>query len=323
MRLSAWRHLSENDKLPISTSQRETMPSPVFHTIGLIGKFGDPHVADTLNQIAAHLRQRELRVLLDESSARLIPDNGLEVASRTTIGEQCDLAIIMGGDGTMLNAARSLVNYEVPILGVNLGRLGFLADVSPGEIPHSLDRVLAGQFREAHRSLLHAQVIHEGRIASETDALNDVVVHKREVARMIEVDTFLDGRFVNTYRADGLIISTPTGSTAYALAGGGPIIHPGLEAVVLVPICPHTLTHRPIVVKADCVIEVVLNAANSTQTQITCDGQVSLAIEPGDRIVIRKKDRKVRLIHPVNHDYFKLLRAKLRWGLGPDASTFP
>jgi hypothetical protein len=221
MRLSAWRHLSENDKLPISTSQRETMPSPVFHTIGLIGKFGDPHVADTLNQIAAHLRQRELRVLLDESSARLIPDNGLEVASRTTIGEQCDLAIIMGGDGTMLNAARSLVNYEVPILGVNLGRLGFLADVSPGEIPHSLDRVLAGQFREAHRSLLHAQVIHEGRIASETDALNDVVVHKREVARMIEVDTFLDGRFVNTYRADGLIISTPTGSTAYALAGGG------------------------------------------------------------------------------------------------------
>lgn len=228
----------------------------------------------------------------------------------------------MGGDGTMLNAARSLVNYEVPILGVNLGRLGFLADVSPSEIPHSLDQVLAGQFREARRSLLHAQVLHGGHVASETDALNDVVIHKREVARMIEVDTFLDGRFLNAYRADGLIISTPTGSTAYALAGGGPIIHPGLEAVVLVPICPHTLTHRPIVVKADSVIEVVLNAANTTQTQITCDGQVSLAIEPGDRIVIRKKDRKVRLIHPVNHDYFELLRAKLRWGLSPEASPF-
>ena len=298
------------------------MSTPVFHTIGLIGKFGDPHVAETLNQIAAHLRQRQLRVLLDESSARLIPDNGLEVASRATIGEQCDLAIIMGGDGTMLNAARSLVNYEVPILGVNLGRLGFLADVSPSEIPHSLDQVLAGQFREARRSLLHAQVLHGGHVASETDALNDVVIHKREVARMIEVDTFLDGRFLNAYRADGLIISTPTGSTAYALAGGGPIIHPGLEAVVLVPICPHTLTHRPIVVKADSVIEVVLNAANTTQTQITCDGQVSLAIEPGDRIVIRKKDRKVRLIHPISHDYFELLRAKLRWGLSPEASPF-
>lgn len=298
------------------------MSTAAFQTIGLIGKFGDPNVADTLNQIALHLLQRQLQVLLDESSARLIPDNGLEIASRAAIGERCDLAIVMGGDGTMLNAARSLVDYEVPILGVNLGRLGFLADVSPGEIPHSLDAVLNGHFREARRSLLHAQVVHEGHVAGEADALNDVVIHKREVARMIEVDTLLDGRFLNAYRADGLIISTPTGSTAYALAGGGPIIHPGLEAVVLVPICPHTLSHRPIVVKADSVIEVALNAANTTQTQVTCDGQISLALEPGDRIVIRKKDRKVRLIHPTNHDYFKLLRAKLSWGLSPEASPF-
>jgi NAD+ kinase len=164
--------------------------------------------------------------------------------------------------------------------------------------------------------------MHEGQVASEADALNDVVVHKREVARIIEVDAFVDGRFLNAYWADGLIISTPTGSTAYALASGGPIIHPGLEAVVLVPICPHTLTNRPIVVKADSVIEVELKATNTTDTLVTCDGQISLAIEPGDRIVIRKKDRKVRLIHPVNHDYFKLLRAKLRWGLGPEASPF-
>jgi NAD+ kinase len=214
-------------------------------------------------------------VLLDESSARLIPDNGLEVASRAAIGEQCDLAIVMGGDGTMLNAARSLVNYEVPILGVNLGRLGFLADVSPSEIPHSLD---AGAERPISRGPPLAAPRPGGacgHVTGEADALNDVVIHKREVARMIEVDTFLDGRFLNAYRADGLIISTPTGSTAYALAGGGPIIHPALEAVVLVPICPHTLTHRPIVVKADSVIEVVLNAANTTQTQVTCDGQVS------------------------------------------------
>lgn len=298
------------------------MPTPVFHTIGLIGKFGDPNVAGTLNQIATHLLRRQLRVLLDDSSARLMPNNSLEIASRTTIGEQCDLAIVMGGDGTLLNAARSLVDYEVPILGVNLGRLGFLADVSPSELPYSLDAVLNGQFREARRLLLHAQVMHGDRVTGEADALNDVVVHKREVARMIEVDTFIDGRFLNAYRADGLIISTPTGSTAYALAGGGPIIHPGLEAVVLVPICPHTLTHRPIVVKAESVIEVALNAANSTQTQVTCDGQISLALEPGDHIVIRKKDRKARLVHPLNHDYYKLLRAKLSWGLNPDASPF-
>ena len=298
------------------------MPIPVFHTIGLIGKFGDPNVAGALNQIAAHLLQRQLRVLLDESSAQLIPDSGLEVASRAAIGKQCDLVVVMGGDGTMLNAARSLVDYDMPILGVNLGRLGFLADVSPSEIPHRLDGVLNGQFREARRLLLYAQVMRDGCMIGEADALNDVVIHKRDVARMIDVETFLDGRFLNTYRADGLIISTPTGSTAYALAGGGPIIYPGLEAVVLVPICPHTLTHRPIVVGADNVIEVVLNAANTINTQVTCDGQVSLPLERGDQIVIRKKERKVRLIHPINHDYFKLLRAKLRWGLSPEASPF-
>ena len=156
------------------------MSTLVFHTIGLIGKFGDPNVADTLNQIALHLRQRQVRVMVDESSARLIPDNGLEIASRAMIGEQCDLAIVMGGDGTMLNAARSLVDYEVPILGVNLGRLGFLADVSPSEIPHSLDAVLNGHFREARRSLLHAQVVRADRVTGEADALNDVVVHKRK-----------------------------------------------------------------------------------------------------------------------------------------------
>lgn len=299
------------------------MSTLAFHTIGLISKFGDPTGAGTLNQIAAYLRQRQLRVLLDESSARLMPDNGLETASRAVIGEQCDLVVVMGGDGTMLNAARSLVDYEVPILGVNLGRLGFLADVSPSELPHRLEAVLQGHFREARRSLLHAQVLREDQVTAEADALNEVVVHKREVARMIEVDAFLDGRFLNAYRADGLIISTPTGSTAYALAGGGPIIHPGLEAVVLVPICPHTLTHRPIVVKADSVIEVVLNSANTTEAQITCDGQVSLAIEPGDHIVIRKKSRKVRLVHPLNHDYFELLRAKLNWGLRPEATPSP
>jgi NAD+ kinase len=298
------------------------MSTLAFHTIGLISKFGDPTGAGTLNQIAAYLRQRQLRVLLDESSAHLMLDDSLEIASRAMLGEQCDLVVVMGGDGTMLNAARSLVDYEVPILGVNLGRLGFLADVSPSEIPHRLEAVLQGHFREARRSLLHAQALREDQVTGEADALNDVVIHKREVARMIEVDAFLDGRFLNAYRADGLIISTPTGSTAYALAGGGPIIHPGLEAVVLVPICPHTLTHRPIVVKADSVIEVVLNSANTTEAQITCDGQVSLAIEPGDRVLIRKKNRKVRLVHPLNHDYFELLRAKLNWGLRPEATPF-
>lgn len=292
--------------------------SYIFNTIGVIGKFGDPSVADTLNQLTAFLRRRQLRVLFDEESARLIPPNGLEVANRRTIGRQCDLAIVVGGDGTLLNAARSLVDFQVPLLGVNLGRLGFLTDVSPSEIDELLEEILSGQFREDQRLLLHAEVVRNGRAVTQADALNDVVVHKRDVARMIEVDAFLDGQFLNAYRADGLIISTPTGSTAYSLAGGGPIIHPDLETVVLVPICPHTLTHRPIVVSAHREIELLVNESNTTHTQVTCDGQISLAIKPGDRIVIRKKRRKLRLIHPTSHDYLEILRVKLRWGMRPE-----
>jgi len=297
------------------------MPT-LFSTIGLIGKYGDPSVADTLTQIATFLRRRNLRVFLDDETAKLVPPNGLETASRRFIGRQCDLAIVVGGDGTLLNAARSLVDFRVPILGVNLGRLGFLADVSPEEIPHSLDDILAGNFREEMRSLLHAEVFRDGRAVTQANALNDVVIHKREVARMIEIDTFVDGQFLNAYRADGLIISTPTGSTAYALSGGGPILHPSLEAVVLVPICPHSLTDRPIVIGADSEIEVSLNGISTTQTQVTCDGQISLGLNPGDHVIIRKKRRKLRLIHPTNHDYFQLLRAKLNWGTVLEGSPF-
>ncbi len=295
----------------------------IFSTIGLIGKYGDPSVAAALaQQIAACLQRRKLQVLLDESSAGLIPTDGLEVADRDALGQRCDLVIVLGGDGTILNAARSLVDFQVPVLGVNLGRLGFLAAVSPGEVSASLEAILCGQLREEERSLLHADILRAGQVIPLADALNDVVVHKRDVARMIEVNTYIDGQFLNAYRADGLIISTPTGSTAYALSGGGPIIHPTLETVLLVPICPHSLTHRPIVLSANSEIEIALSAANDTQTQVTCDGQISLPIEAADRIVIRKKQCRLRLIHPANHDYFRLLRAKLNWGAYPDISPF-
>ena len=294
----------------------------VFNTIGLIGKFADTNVAGSLLQIAGHLRRCRIRVLLDEATAKLIPLEGVEVANRNTIGEQSDLAIVVGGDGTLLNAARSLVDFQVPLVGVNLGRLGFLADVLPNEIPHRLEEILSGQFREDERSLLQAELIHDGQTIRRADALNDVVVHKRDVARMLEIDTFLNQQFLNAYRADGLIIATPTGSTAYALSGGGPIIHPALETVLLVPICPHTLTHRPIVVGADNEIEILVNEANTTHSQMTCDGQISMAMQGGDRIVIRKRHPKLKLIHPTNHDYLELLRAKLRWGVTPEGMPF-
>lgn len=294
------------------------MSKPVFQTIGLISKFGAPNVTVPLNRIISYLLSRQIRVLLDENSAELIVNSDLEIANISTIGTQCDLVIITGGDGTMLNAARSLVEYEVPILGINLGRLGFLADISPEKITKSLDEIIYGYFCEAQRSLLKTVILQEGQVAGESTALNDIVVHRRDAARMIEIDAFLDGYFLNTYRADGLIISTPTGSTAYALAGGGPIMHPGLEAVVLVPICPHTLTHRPIVVRNDSTIEIVLHTTNTTQTQVTSDGQISICVEPGARINIRKSERKIKFVHPVDYDYFELLRAKLGWGLKPD-----
>jgi NAD+ kinase len=291
----------------------------IFNTIGLIGKYGNPTEAGAITeQIAMCLRRRHLRVLLDDSLAKLTPSNSFEVVSRATMGQQCDLAIVLGGDGTLLNAARSLVDFQVPLLGINLGRLGFLAAVSPSEIPHSLEEILRGAFREETRSLLHVAINRDDEIVAQSDALNDVVVHKRDVARMVEVDTYVNGQFLNVYRADGLIIATPTGSTAYALSGGGPIVHPALETVVLVPICPHSLTHRPIVLGADSEITVLLNVSNTTSTQVTCDGQISLPMEPGDRVVIGKKPSKLKLIHPNNHNYFQLLRAKLGWGAHPE-----
>ena len=290
----------------------------IFNTIGLIGKFADPGVEETLGNLIGFLRRRDLRILFDESSAELIHPRGLEVANRRTIGRQCDLAIVVGGDGTLLNTARTLVDFHVPILGVNLGRLGFLVDVSPAEIDQELDEILTGRYSEDRRSLLHAEILRDRQPVTQADALNDVVVHKSEVARMIEVEAFLDGRFITAYRADGLIISTPTGSTAYALSSGGPIIHPSLETILLVPICPHTLTQRPLLLSAEGAVELHVGTGNTTEMLVTCDGQVSLEIRPGDRVRIRQKRRKLRLIHPVSHDYFQILRAKLHWGMRPE-----
>ena len=285
-----------------------------FETIGLIGKFGDPGVADSLHALGEHLHAHHRTVLLDEATAEVVPDCGLETVSREELGERCDLAIVIGGDGTLLNAARSLAAYDVALLGVNLGRLGFLTDISPAEMEQRLAEILAGEYMEEERFLLHCSILREGEHISESEAFNDVVVHKWDVARMIEVESYIDGQFVNTTRSDGLIVSSPTGSTAYALSGGGPILHPTLNAMVLVPICPHTMTNRPLVVDGDSTIELVVSAKGQPHSQVTCDGQINLGLFCGDRIVIRKKDRLVRLIHPVGHNHYEILRAKLSWG---------
>ena len=285
-----------------------------FQSVGLIGKYGDQTVGDTLTTLAAYLKTRDLTVMLDAATAEVWPDHGLETVSRETLGERSDLAVVVGGDGTLLNAARSLAPHNTAILGINQGRLGFLTDISPAEMEQRLDEIFSGQYEEEDRFMLRCSIVRDGEHISESEAFNDVVIHKWDVARMIELDTYVNGRFVYTLRSDGLIVSSPTGSTAYALSGGGPILEPSLNATVLVPICPHTMSNRPIVVHGDSEVELVVKGTPLSHAQVTCDGQINLGLVHGDRIHIRKAAHMVRLIHPVGHDHFHILREKLNWG---------
>ena len=285
-----------------------------FNRIGLIGKFADTTVETTVLALSRILSERGCEVFLERETARNMSENDLEVISRHEIGKRCDLAVTIGGDGTLLDAARGLVDYEVPLLGINLGRLGFLVDISPNEMSERIDEILDGDFEEEQRILLNTVIEHGDKPASESDAFNDVVVHKWEVARMIETETYINGKFLNSMRSDGLIVSTPTGSTAYALSGGGPILEPDIDAMVLVPICPHTMSYRPIVISGDSKIEIIVKENQNSHAQVTCDGQINLGVVSGDKISIRKKEKVVRLIHPRQHNHYEILRAKLHWG---------
>ena len=289
----------------------------MFESIGLISKPGDAKVADTLERLVRFLEQRATCPVLDGTSAAYLPGRGETVATRQELGRRCDLAIVIGGDGTFLGAARSLAGYEVALLGINLGRLGFLADIMPDDIVARVGEILDGSFDEERRLMIEAAVDRAGKVVARFDALNEVTAHKAELARLLEFETYIDGHLVYNQRSDGLIVSTPTGSTAYALSGGGPILHPNLDAIVLVPICPHALGSRPIVVHAASEIEIRMEASNNPLAHITCDGQSSMELVHGDRIRIRRKTSSVRLIHPAGHDHYATLRAKLHWAREP------
>lgn len=283
-----------------------------FQTIGLIGKLEAPIPKEMLLQLNQFLQSNGQKVLLEESTGSKIPGHGMEVASLDQIGCVCDLAIVVGGDGTLLHTARSLADYHVPLVGVNLGRLGFLVDISPSEMLVKLSQIFSGHYLEDRRFLLHAEIN-----GSTSTALNDVVIHKWNTARMIEFETYIDGYFVDAQRSDGMIISTPTGSTAYALSGGGPLLMPELNATLMVPICPHTLSNRPLVVAGESLIEVfVAGKTDLDQVRVTCDGQTSLPVQR-KAIRIRKHHCPLRLIHPPGHDHFKILRRKLSWSGHP------
>ncbi len=285
-----------------------------FNIVGLIGKYGDPGVTETILELYKILEQRQCRLLIEDNTARHLPSSDYEVADLKELGERCDLAITVGGDGTLLNAARNLIESNVPLLGINLGRLGFLVDISPDEMAERINEILNGKYEEEQRMLLTTVIDHHEGPASQSDAFNDVVVHKWEVARMIETETYINGRFLNSMRSDGLIISTPTGSTAYALSAGGPILEPDMDAMIIVPICPHTMSYRPIVVDGDSEIEILVKEYPHSHAQVTCDGQINLGVISGDRIRISKKNKFVRLIHPCKHNHYEILRRKLHWG---------
>ena len=287
-----------------------------FQRIGIIIKPGDEHLREVLGNLLPFLQSKGSQLYFDES----VGANGLNeepVLSRAALAEQSEAIIVIGGDGTLLNAARTIVKYDVPLIGVNIGRLGFLVDVSPDEMTTQLDAMLDGQYYLEERTLLQAGVYRQSKLLTESLALNDVVLHIRDAVRMIEFETRINGQLVHLQHADGIVVSTPTGSTAYSLSGGGPILHPGLDATVLVPICPHTLSNRPIVVSSESKIEIQLMPHNRTHAQVAFDGQANFDVEPEDIISINKHTKKLQLIHPESYDYFHILRKKLRWSEQP------
>ena len=291
------------------------MAFPV-RTCALVGRFADPRIAESLGTLLPHLANLGVRVLVSEEAELDVAAAGVTRVPEGEIGERAELVIAIGGDGTLLYAARLVAGRAVPIIGVNRGRLGFLTDVMPQDMLPSVDAALAGKLAEDQRPLLKARLHGARASAAQAFALNDVVMQKHDTGRTLDFETRIDGAFVNTHDGDGIIIASPTGSTAYALSCGGPIIEPHLPALVIVPICAHTLSDRPIVVAATSVIEVALLERPDTHAHVTCDGMMLGAIFPGDRLEITTAAERVTLLHPPGHDYYKLLRSKLHWGRG-------
>jgi NAD+ kinase len=285
-----------------------------FKTIGLIGKPNHQGANATITALHQYLTENKYKVLVESPVASSIAIDNITTCSLTDIGEQADLAIVVGGDGYMLGAARVLACFNIGVIGVNRGNLGFLTDLSPDDIIKPLEQILAGKSRSEQRFIIEAEVYRHGKLKSSNSAVNEAVLHAGKVASMIEFEVYIDDSFMFSQRSDGLIISTPTGSTAYSMSAGGPILTPGLNALSLVPMFPHTLTSRPIVVDGDSKIKLILANENQESLQISCDGHVILAVMPGDEVIIRKSECTIRLVHPLDHDYFTVLRNKLSWG---------
>jgi NAD+ kinase len=285
-----------------------------FKSIAIIGKYMQKsalqQMQNDLADLARHLQAKKIEVWLEENTAKHAELTGFKTAWLESIGSKVDLVIVMGGDGTMLSVARALKQHDVPLVGINRGRFGFLTDLRAEDMLHALDRILAGEYHTEKRMLLNATVNRSDKIIYQGFAMNDVVV--KSGLRLIELEVKINAKFVHKQRADGLIISTPTGTTAYALSAGGPILHPDLEAIAIVPINPHTLSNRPVAVNSNSNIEITLVQVDDAQ--ISYDGQFQLALEEGDKVQIRRAEDTIVLLHPSDYCYYEMLRNKLNWG---------
>jgi len=287
-----------------------------FPTIALVGRHASPGIAGPLGWLANFLVARGHRVLLDAETAKYAPLPGYLTAPTSELGRTAQLAIVVGGDGTMLAIARRLARFDVPLIGINQGRLGFLTDIPVSEMEATLGTMLDGAYVEETRTLLSATLTRAVGTSEHAEALNDVVVNRGAMGGMIDCAVAIDGRFVYAMRADGLIVATPTGSTAYALSALGPIVHPDVPAILLVPVAPHSLTNRPTVVRDTAAIEIVL--LRGMEASLHCDSQAHFSLSEGDRVMIRRAEHRVRLLHPKDHDHFAMLRRKLHWGETPE-----
>jgi NAD+ kinase len=283
----------------------------LFKTVALIGKYKSPEIAEPLISLGEFLESRGVSVIQDELTAGNVEGSDFPAHSLEEIGGMADLAIVLGGDGTMLNIARTLVPYGVALVGVNQGRLGFLTDISIDSMLDTIGAMLEGKYVTENRMLLEAWVTRGEEKLFEGLAFNDVVVHRGNTGSMIEFEVRINGLFVYTQRSDGLIVSTPTGSTAYALSSGGPILYPGLPVIALVPVNPHTLSNRPIVIGGDSLIEIIMK--KSGESMVHFDSHSHFDLKEGDCVFVRRYEKMIRLLHPYGHNYFHTLREKLHW----------
>jgi NAD+ kinase len=290
-----------------------------FSTIGLIGHLNNERAVYSIKVLIRFLQARGKRFVLEAETAALICDASMVKAAQRimdmdTMGQACDLVIVVGGDGSLLRGARALAKYKVPLLGVNRGRLGFLTDITPEHIEEKVDEVLSGDYIAESRFLLDMELVRKGEIIATADAFNDLVLHPGQFIHMLQFEIWVDGVFVTSQRSDGVIVSTPTGSTAYSLSGGGPLLHPTLDAIVVVPMNPHTLSSRPIVVAGDSEIIVIVGEHNRAEPMVTCDGHSHVDVQTGDEIRIRKKPQLLQLLHPKDYNFYERCRSKLGWG---------